>query len=66
MSNSTNAVRIPKRTTTNGWAIYSKDSGEMMYFGMSRNSARDFKNNYTGSDNPSGARKVNATVTLSS
>ena len=67
MSNSSNtsAVRIPKRTSTNGWAIYSKESGDLMHFGMSRSAARDFKNSYTGNDTPSGARKVNATVRLS-
>ena len=65
MSNTSNAVKIPKRTTTSGWAIYSNDTGALMFFGMSRSAAREFKMNYSGSENITGARRVDATVRIS-
>lgn len=51
-----------KTQTITSWAIYSNETGDIMFLGNSRSQAREWKRNYSGSHNLSGVRRVSSTV----
>jgi hypothetical protein len=61
ISTKTNLNKISKM---NSWGVYNYETGELAFIGMSRSSARDYKNSFEDSSHLTGPRKVNVTAKL--
>ena len=58
MSATMNRNSLPKSSTTSGWGVYNNVSGELMFVGMSRSQARDYRAEFEDASHMTGPRKI--------
>jgi hypothetical protein len=64
MSTTMTRNSIPKSSTTSGWGVYNNDSGQLVFVGMSRSQARDYRNEFEDASHLTGPRKISISAKL--
>ena len=53
-----------KKTKTSGWAIYSRSTGDMIYFATTRSMVRDHRASLSSPNDYTGAKRISIVATL--
>ena len=56
---------LSKSTKVDGvWGVYNNTTSDLVFIGMSRNSAREYRSYFTDASHLTGPRKINITARL--
>ena len=65
MTTTTLKTSLPKTSKVkNIWGVYDNESGQLVFIGMSRSSAREYRSYFEDASHLSGPRKINVTASM--